>query len=91
MDTLIRQKLLPMGLYNAVHGFPGVTIIGKTSHRGKQPDYGWGPKRPPHQSRPAEPKKPPVALEVAYIESDEKLNLDVRYWLSPTDVFDDPS
>lgn len=74
-----------MRLYNALQGFPGATIIGTTSTRGKQPDYGWCPKRTPRQSGPAEPKMPSTVIEVMYTENHEKLNLDVRYWLSPNE------
>jgi hypothetical protein len=85
INSLIRKKLRPMGLYDALQGFPGATIIGKTSTRGKQPDYGWCPIRKPRQSGPAKPKMPSIVIEVAYTEDDEILNLDVRYWLSPND------
>lgn len=85
INSLIREKLLPMGLFNTLQGFPGATITGETSTRGKQPDYGWCPKRRPRQSGPAQPKMPSIVIEVACTENDEKLNLDVRYWLSPDD------
>lgn len=34
---------MPMGLYRVLQGFPGATISGETSTRGKQPDYVWCP------------------------------------------------
>lgn len=85
INSLIKEKLLPMGLYHAIQGFPGAQIRGRTSTRGKEPDYGWAPKRRPRQSGASGPKMPSVVIEVAATEKDEKLNLDVRYWLSPDD------
>ncbi|KAJ5328669.1 hypothetical protein N7452_009059 [Penicillium brevicompactum] len=85
INALIREKLMPMGLYNAIQGFPSATVIGKINTRGKQPDYGWCPKRRRCQCGTAEPKMPSVVIEVAEIEHDHKFNSDVRYWLSPND------
>ncbi|KAJ5689611.1 hypothetical protein N7462_004003 [Penicillium macrosclerotiorum] len=73
MSILIRQALSPMGLDYALKEYPGLTVEGED--RGKVPDYGWGPKR--------RACGPSVALEVAYSESDSKLNSDVRFWLHP--------
>ncbi|CRL26321.1 unnamed protein product [Penicillium camemberti] len=79
VNTMILQTLIPMGLMNALRGSPGATVQGQD--RGKQPDYGWGPRR----KVPGQPRNPSVTLEVAYSESDTKLNSDVRFWLSPDD------
>ncbi|KAJ5514397.1 hypothetical protein N7463_003949 [Penicillium fimorum] len=79
LDFAIAQFLQPMGLSNSLHKYAGGTITGRD--RGKEGDHGWGPRRPP----PGYPKRPSVALEVAYSESDSKLNSDVRFWLNPDD------
>lgn len=76
VNTMIRQTLVPMGLMTALHGYPGANIEGED--RGKQPDYGWGPRR----KVPGQPRNPSVTLEIAYSESDSKLNTDVRFWLN---------
>ncbi|KGO71674.1 hypothetical protein PITC_026870 [Penicillium italicum] len=77
VNTMILHSLLPMGLSLSLRGYPGATVTG--NDRGKQPDYGWGPRRRP----PGRPDSPCVALEVAYSDSDSKLNSDVRFWLNP--------
>lgn len=79
VNTTILQTLTPMGLITALLGYPGAKVEGED--RGKQPDYGWGPKR----RLPSQPRGPSVSLEVAYSESDSKLNSDVRFWLNPDD------
>ncbi|KGO36318.1 hypothetical protein PEX1_029330 [Penicillium expansum] len=79
LDHAITECLLPMGLSTKIHGYPGAVIAGRD--RGKAGDHGWGPRRPP----PGYPKRPSVVLEVAYSESDSKLNSDVRFWLDPDD------
>lgn len=43
ISLMKREKLMPMGLYRVLQGFPGATISGETSTRGKQPDYVWCP------------------------------------------------
>ncbi|CAG8193444.1 unnamed protein product [Penicillium salamii] len=79
VDHAVMATLLPMGLNEHLLAYPGATTQGNA--RGKQPDCGWGPRRPPRNH----PKRPSVVLEVAWSESDAKLNSDVRFWLNPTD------
>ncbi|CAI7664426.1 unnamed protein product [Penicillium viridicatum] len=79
VHDMIRQTLEQMGLTNDIGGYPGAYIEGEG--RGKQPNYGWAPER----RLPDEPRKLSVTLEVAYSESDSKLNSDVRFWLNPDD------
>lgn len=79
MSESISEALSPMGLSRSIQGYPGATIKGKD--RGKQPDYGWGPKRRPR----GQPDSPSVTLEVAFLESKSKLTSDVRFWLDPED------
>lgn len=79
MNTMIRQALIPMGLLTALQGYPGATIRGDS--RGKQADYGWGPKR----RAPGQSSSPSVTLEIAFSQSDSKLNSDIRFWLNPDD------
>lgn len=79
MNTMIRQTLIPMGLSAALQGYQGATIRGNS--RGKQADYAWGPKRRARD----QPSSPSVVLEVAFSESESKLNSDVRFWLNPQD------
>ncbi|KAJ5804108.1 uncharacterized protein N7518_000411 [Penicillium psychrosexuale] len=79
MNNAIIEALLPMGLFNCIRGYPRATVEGES--RGKATDYGWGPKRTP----PGQRISPSVALEVAFSESDAKLNSDVRFWLNPDD------
>ncbi|KAJ9490257.1 hypothetical protein VN97_g2985 [Penicillium thymicola] len=79
VDHAIVAALLPMGLFSSVNAYPGATIQGQK--RGKQPDHGWGSRRPPSGYE----RTPSVILEVAWSESDSKLNSDVRFWLDPAD------
>ncbi|CDM29395.1 unnamed protein product [Penicillium roqueforti FM164] len=58
-----------------------VYLLAIAAVRAKAPDYDWGPKRAP----PGQRISPSVALEVAFSESDAKLNSDVRFWLNPDD------
>lgn len=75
MSRLVRRALRPMGLDDVIREYPSLTIQGKD--RGKIPDFGWGPKR--------RARGPSVPLEVAFSESDSKLNADTRFWLNPED------
>lgn len=77
VDDAIMAALLPMGLYDRLHKYHGTTIRGGT--RGKEPDCGWGPRRPP----PGYRRRPSIVLEVAWSEADSKLNSDIRFWLDP--------
>jgi hypothetical protein len=79
VDDAINAALLPMGLFGRLQKYPSATVRG--TMKGKQADHGWGPKRPP----PGFERRPAVALEVAWSESDAKLNSDVRFWLNPAD------
>ncbi|KAJ5246874.1 hypothetical protein N7468_001857 [Penicillium chermesinum] len=85
INYLILQKLQPMKLDKAIRGYPGASIRGEESSRGKEPDYSWCPVRRPRSSAHPRMKMPSVALEVAVSENDKKLNADVRYLLSPED------
>lgn len=80
MDTAIRQALAPMGLSYALQGYAGATIRGVDG--AKQADCGWGSKRR-IPGQPSSPSSPAITLEVAYSETDSKLNSDLRFWLSP--------
>lgn len=79
VNTMILETLASVRMMRSLQGYSGATIRGQT--RGKQADYGWGPKRRP----PGQPDSPSVTLEVAYSESDSKLSSDVRFWLNPDD------
>ncbi|CAI7607585.1 unnamed protein product [Penicillium viridicatum] len=79
VDRAIMKALLPMGLIDLVTTYPNTIIQRQT--RGKQPDQGWGSRRPPRGCE----RTPSVVLEVAWSESDSKLNSDVRFWLAPAD------
>ncbi|KAJ5444156.1 uncharacterized protein N7458_008028 [Penicillium daleae] len=77
MNIAMYNVFNTMGLGNIIHGHPGVKFEG--NDRGKVADYSWGPVRGPRDG----PRSPSVALEVAYSETDVKLNSDVRFWLDP--------
>ncbi|KAJ5855442.1 uncharacterized protein N7529_009386 [Penicillium soppii] len=62
------EALRPMSLHAAPHRYSGTNIEGRD--RSKQGNHGWGPRRPPF----GHPKRLSVTLEVAYSESDSKLN-----------------
>ncbi|CAG8059978.1 unnamed protein product [Penicillium nalgiovense] len=73
----IDKALTQMGLDEAVRQYQGVDI--DINGRKKQPDMGWGPRRPPRGS----PKRPSVVLEVGVSETPKKLRRDVDLWLNP--------
>ncbi|OQD60292.1 hypothetical protein PENPOL_c025G08100 [Penicillium polonicum] len=79
VDDAITGAIQPMGLFKSLIKYAKTTIQRQT--RGKQPDQGWGARRPPHGCE----RTPSVVLEVAWSESDSKLNSDVRFWLAPAD------
>ncbi|CAG8899844.1 unnamed protein product [Penicillium egyptiacum] len=79
MNSAIRDTLTPMGLSSCLNAYPSAHVRGQS--RGKKPDYSWNPIR----QEPGQPSSPSVTLEVAYSESDSKLNSDVRFWLNPDD------
>lgn len=81
VNTAILEKLMLMGMSSCLQGFAGAKIRQEGRPRGKQTDYGWGPIRRPRGQR----RSPSVTLEVAYSETDSKLNSDVRFWLNPED------
>jgi hypothetical protein len=66
-----------MGLSTSLQGYIGATI--RRDSQGKQANFGWGHKRR------AQPSSASVTLEVAFSESESKLNSDVRFWLNPDD------
>lgn len=79
-NTMIVEALRPMGLHTALRGYQGATIRSEgQGRRGNEADFGWGPKGVP----PGQPRSPSVTLEVAFSESEPKLNSDVRFWLNP--------
>lgn len=77
VSTVIREAITPMNLSTSLQGYTGKTTRGRS--RGKTPDYSWRPRQP------GQPSSPSVTLEVAWSESDSKLNSDVRFWLNPDD------
>lgn len=81
VNTAILETLIPLGMSSCLQGFAGAKIQQEGRPRGKQADYGWGPIRRPRGQR----RSPSVTLEVAYPETDSKLNSDVRFWLNPED------
>lgn len=81
VNTAILETLIPMGMFSCLQGFAGAKIRQEGRPRGKQADYGWGPIRRPRGQR----RSPSVTLEVAYSETESKLNSDVRFWLNPED------
>lgn len=81
LNRIFTKLLQPMGLDHALKGYPGATIWGNREKRGKEPDFGWNPKRRP----PGQADRPSVVLEVACSETDIKLQSDIRFWLSPRD------
>ncbi|KAJ5287109.1 hypothetical protein N7478_002795 [Penicillium angulare] len=83
LNTILLDALRPMGLHKTIQGYPNTRIRSESAARGKQPDCGWGPRRPPRMPGRSTTKSPTVVLEVAYSESRRKLQSDIRYWLSP--------
>ncbi|KAJ6125221.1 hypothetical protein N7471_012538 [Penicillium samsonianum] len=77
-DQAIEEVLRPMGLHRAIftYGEVNIDVAGMT----KQPDWGWGPRRPPR----GHPKRPTVVLEVAISETRKKLEQDMALWLDPS-------
>ena len=73
----VDKALTRMGLDEAIYQYLGVDI--DLNGRKKQPDMGWGPRRPPRGC----PKRPSVVLEVAVSETRKKLRQDVDLWLDP--------
>ncbi|CAI7598494.1 unnamed protein product, partial [Penicillium viridicatum] len=77
LHEAIIKALERMGLDDAIHRYLGVDI--NVNGPIKQPDMGWGPRRPPRGC----PKRPSVVLEVAVSETQAKLRRDVDLWLDP--------
>ncbi|CAI7628803.1 unnamed protein product [Penicillium bialowiezense] len=78
-NNIICDSLRPMGLHRALKTYPESRVHGNEERRYKFPDFGWGPKRRPRN----QPDEPAVVLEVAYTESEKKLQSDIRFWLTP--------
>ncbi|KAJ5931868.1 hypothetical protein N7516_006357 [Penicillium verrucosum] len=66
-----------MGLDLAINQYAGTVI--NVNGQSKQPDMGWGPRRPPRGCT----KRPVVILEVGVSESEAKLRRDAALWLNP--------
>ncbi|KAJ9487337.1 hypothetical protein VN97_g5983 [Penicillium thymicola] len=79
LHDMIKEATRPMGLFSSLRGYTSAEVRGES--RGKQADFGWGPRR----TAPGIPGSPSVTLEEAYSENDTKLNSDVRFWLNPDD------
>ncbi|KAJ5958617.1 uncharacterized protein N7479_005767 [Penicillium vulpinum] len=77
-DLAIDDVLRPMGMDEKVLTYAGVDI--DVDGISKQPDWGWGPRRPPlGQPR----RRPTVVIEVAMSETRAKLHRDVELWVDP--------
>ncbi|KGO75932.1 hypothetical protein PITC_058560 [Penicillium italicum] len=76
----VMEALQPMGLNKgAILRYGGASInIGDGNT--KQPDWGWGPRRPP----PGVGNRPSVVLEAGLSEPETKLRNDARMWVNPT-------
>lgn len=81
LNTCLLDALAPIGMSGGIQGYNGLTVRNQGRPRGKVADYAWGPLLVP----PGQPRSPSVTLEVAYSETDSKLNSDVRFWLNPED------
>ncbi|KAJ5752979.1 hypothetical protein N7520_009896 [Penicillium odoratum] len=57
----------------------GNVTVDVHSRSKKEPDWGWGPRKPP----PGTLKRPTVVLEVAVTDTHAKLLRDVDLWLDP--------
>lgn len=75
----IQAALAPMRLDRAVDTYATVDFYVDDNGKKKQPDEGWGPKRPPRGC----PRRPTVVLEVAVSETEAKLHQDVDMWVDP--------
>ncbi|KAJ5627892.1 hypothetical protein N7490_010120 [Penicillium lividum] len=77
-DKAIDRILAPMGLDTAILTYGNVTVDVHSKSK-KEPDWGWGPRKPP----PGTLKRPTVVLEVAVTDTHAKLLRDVDLWLDP--------
>ncbi|KAJ5689625.1 hypothetical protein N7462_004017 [Penicillium macrosclerotiorum] len=77
LHRAVDYSLMRMGLNQAVFDYMGVDI--NVNGRVKQPDMGWGPRRPPRGCS----QRPTVVLEVAVSESESKLRREVTMWVDP--------
>jgi hypothetical protein len=75
----IETALVRMRLDRAIENYTYIDIVVDDNGRKKQPDNGWGPKRPPH----GYPRRPTVVLEVTVSETKEKLCQDADMWVDP--------
>ncbi|KAJ5204900.1 uncharacterized protein N7498_005779 [Penicillium cinerascens] len=78
LSNAITLQVHSMGLGEVIQTFVGPST--KADSRGKEADYGWGPRRPPPFAG-----RLSVALEVAISETQEKLKRDVDFWLNPNE------
>jgi hypothetical protein len=67
--SVIQTALVRMRLDRAVETYAHIDIDVNDNSRSKQPDEGWGPKRPPCGCL----RRPTVVLEVAVLETEAKL------------------
>ncbi|KAJ5823828.1 hypothetical protein N7447_006168 [Penicillium robsamsonii] len=75
-ENMLNSMLQERGLQNTI--FPwGSTTLTDEDDTCKEPDGGWGPRRPPRGA----PKRPSVVLEVASSETPGKLRRDCHYWV----------
>ncbi|KGO73426.1 hypothetical protein PITC_085640 [Penicillium italicum] len=77
VHNAINKALERMGLDNATYNYAAVDI--DVNGRMKQPDMGWGPRRPSRDF----PRRPTVVLEIAMSETPKKLQRDIDLWLDP--------
>ncbi|OQD64377.1 hypothetical protein PENPOL_c007G03843 [Penicillium polonicum] len=74
------EALRPMGLNKAAilrYGGASINVGGANE---KQPDCGWGHRRPPHGVA----NRPSAVLEVGLSEPETQLRNDARMWVDPT-------
>lgn len=75
----IQTALVRMRLDRAVDIYAHTDVVVDENGKKKQPDNGWGPKRPPR----GYPRRPTVVLEVAVSETEAKLRQDADMWVDP--------
>lgn len=75
-DIVFHEALTTVGMGRSLDPIGAATHF--ASIGGKEPDRAWQPRRLP---RDLSDKWPTIVLEVAYSETQSKLQSDVRYWL----------
>ncbi|KAL4787636.1 hypothetical protein BJX76DRAFT_369359 [Aspergillus varians] len=75
-DNVFHEALSDVGMERSLEPIGAATHVATIG--GKEPDRAWQPTRLP---RGRSDKWPTVVLEVAYSETQSKLQSDVRYWL----------